>query len=207
MTPEDLITRHTDIWHNATHHPFLDAIRNGTLDPNIFATWLIQDYFFVFDELSCLARLLARAPREGQHILVSGLAALEAEACWFEEHAKEKGLTFDLPRYPAALAYRDFFLSLDQQPYPIAITAIWAVERAYLNSWMNTMPCQPRYRAYAEHWANKEFAQFVDELARITTQALTTGKFDDTAEAAFLNVARLEHGFWQMAWTEGEEQA
>ena len=56
MKPADLLAHHADAWHAATHHQFLDAVRDGSLAPNIFATWLVQDYLFVLDELTCQAR-------------------------------------------------------------------------------------------------------------------------------------------------------
>jgi formylaminopyrimidine deformylase / aminopyrimidine aminohydrolase len=200
MKPTDLLTRHAGIWHAATHHQFLDAVRDGSLAPTIFATWLVQDYLFVLDELTCQARLLARAPRSGQHILVRGLSAIEAEASWFEAHAQQRRLALDVPRYSTTTSYHDFLESLDQEPYPVAITAIWAIERAYLEAWRGTMPCQPRYQEYVEHWANAEFEQFVADLEQVATAALASSQVDSTAELTILKVAQLEHDFWQMAW-------
>ncbi len=205
MKPADLLTRHADAWHAATHHQFLDAVRDGSLAPNIFATWLAQDYLFVLDELTCQARLLARAPRSGQNILVRGLAGIESEAGWFETHARQRGLSLEVPRYPTTAAYHDFLESLDREPYPVAITAIWAIEHAYLEAWRGTVPSQPRYREYAEHWANAEFERFIADLEQVATAALESSQVDKAAEATFLKVARLEHDFWQMAWLGGEQ--
>ncbi|HEX3642735.1 MAG TPA: hypothetical protein VHV10_15730 [Ktedonobacteraceae bacterium] len=205
MKSTDLLTRHADTWHAATHHQFLDAVRDGSLAPNIFATWLVQDYLFVLDELTCQARLLARAPRSGQNILVRGLVAIEAEAGWFENHARQRDLSLDVPHYRATAAYHDFFESLDREPYPVAITAIWAIERAYLEAWRGAVPCLPRYREYVEHWANTEFERFVADLEQVATAALESSQVDNAAEVAFLKVARLEHDFWQMAWSGGEQ--
>jgi len=203
MKPADLLTRHADAWHAATHHEFLDAVQDGSLAPNVFATWLVQDYLFVLDDLTCQARLLARAPRSGQNILVRGLAAIESEAGWFETHAQQRGLSLDVPHHPTTAAYHDFLESLDREPYPVAITAIWAIERAYLEAWKGTMPCHPRYQVYVEHWANAEFERFVADLEQVATAALESSQVDKAAEATFLKVAHLEHDFWQMAWLGG----
>jgi formylaminopyrimidine deformylase / aminopyrimidine aminohydrolase len=202
VKPTDLLIRHADIWHAATHHQFLEAVRDGSLAPNIFATWLVQDYLFVLDELTCQARLLARAPRSGQHILVRGLSAIEAEASWFESHAQQRHLSLDVPHYPTTASYRDLLESLDREPYPVAITAIWAIERAYLEAWKGTMPCNPRYQEYVDHWANVEFERFIADLEEIATTALLeSSQVDNRAESTFLKVAQLEHDFWQMAWS------
>lgn len=205
MKPKDLLIRHADAWHAATHHQFLDAVQDGSLETNVFATWLVQDYLFVLDELTCQARLLARAPRSGQNILVQGLSAIESEAGWFETHAQQRGLSLDTRRYPATAAYHNLLESLDREPYPVAITAIWAIERAYLEAWKGAKPCHPRYQEYVEHWANAEFEHFVADLEQVATAALESSRVDNEAEAAFLKVVRLEHDFWQMAWLGGTE--
>lgn len=205
MKPADLLAHHADAWHAATHHQFLDTVRDGSLAPNLFATWLVQDYLFVLDELTCQARLLARAPRSRQNILVRGLATIGSEAGWFETHARQRGLSLDIPGSPTTAAYHDFLRSLEQEPYPVAITAIWAIERAYLEAWRGAVPCRPRYQEYAEHWANAEFERFVADLEQAATVALESSQVDKADEVAFLKVARLEHDFWQMAWSGGEQ--
>ncbi len=206
MKPTDLLRSHAAIWRTATHHQFLDAVRDGTLPPDTFATWLVQDYHFVFHEIACLARLLARAPRYAQNILVRGLAALEAEATWFETHARRRHISLDVPLAPATAAYRDFFVSLDSQPFPVALTAIWAVERAYLEAWMGVAPGHEHYRTYVEHWANVEFEQFVSDLEQVAATTLAESNADEATEQAFLQVAQLERAFWDMAWSGGGAQ-
>jgi len=69
MKAQDLLEYHVSAWREATRHPFLDAVRDGTLYWQAFATWLVQDYLFVRDILSSQARLLTRAPRADQAVL------------------------------------------------------------------------------------------------------------------------------------------
>jgi formylaminopyrimidine deformylase / aminopyrimidine aminohydrolase len=59
----ELLVRHADAWARATRSPFLDAVRDGSLPPAVFDTWLVQDAHFLGDLLRFQARLLARAPR------------------------------------------------------------------------------------------------------------------------------------------------
>ncbi|SRR5579883_1301741 len=204
MNRFDLLTRHANEWHEATHHPFLDAVRDGTLAPQIFATWLVQDYLFVRDELMAQALLLARAPRSAQHLLVQGLVGLESELSWFEEHAQRRQLALEVERHPVTAAYHDFWQSLSHKPYPVAITATWAAEQAYLDAWTSLgTGVSSSYREYIEHWANADFEHFVSELGQMSDIALATGDHDQEVEDAFLSVAHLEHDFWQMAWSGG----
>ena len=46
-----------------------------------------------------------------------------------------RGLALDVPMHPTTRAYCDFLLGLTYSGYPAQITAIWALERSYLESW------------------------------------------------------------------------
>lgn len=187
-------------------HPFLDAVREGDLPAGSFESWLVQDYLFVLAGLGFQARLLARAPRRDQGLLVAGLVALESELGWFEEQASRRGLALEAERRPANEEYRNFLAQLDGEPYPAAITALWALERAYLEAWRGAEPGAPEYREFVEHWTTPEFASYVDRLEEAADTALDGASAGERERAgeAFARVARLEREFWQMALEEGE---
>jgi thiaminase len=194
---EELLARHAAAWRAASRHPFLDGVRDGTLPEGAFATWLVQDHLFVQDLLQFQARLLARAPRHAQPVLAGGLVALEAELTWFEEQASQLSLELTGERHPTTEAYRRFMASLDARPFAAALTALWALERAYLEAWSAASPGADAYRPFVEHWTVPEFAAYVAALAAAADRALAE---DDTgAEAAFLETARLEAAFWEMS--------
>lgn len=208
MKTDTLLERHHDVWLRATRHPFLDAVRDGTLPAGVFASWLAQDYLFVGDLLVFQARLLSRAPRCAQAVLAGGLVALEAELSWFEAQAAQRSLPLKMPRHPITVAYQDALSRLEHEPYPAAITALWAVEAAYLEAWRSAAPGHEDYRPFVEHWTVPAFADYVAGLARATSgeplsgEPLSGEKARGEVEAAFLEVARLEHDFWEMAWTQ-----
>jgi thiaminase len=189
MKPSDLLERQAAAWVAATHHPFLDAVREGRLPPQAFATWLVQDYLFARDELVFQARLLARAPRRDQTLLTKGLVAMEAELGWFETQARQQHLPLEASPHPVTAAYGAFLRHLEQEEYTVALTALWAVELAYLEAWRSAAPGHPSYRP------------FVDQLEHAAAAALASSQVDHEAEAAFLEVARLERAFWEMAWS------
>jgi formylaminopyrimidine deformylase / aminopyrimidine aminohydrolase len=199
MKPADLLEHHAAAWHAATHHPFLDAVRDGTLAPQAFATWLVQDYHFVIDEFTVQARLLPSAPRYAQNLLIRNVAALEAELTWFEAQAKALDLSLQTSPHPTTAAYGKLMRTFEQLPFAAAMTATWAIERAYLEAWQSALPGQPRYREYIERWTNPGFATFVGELEHASVRALESGHADKATEAAFLEVAELERAFWDMA--------
>ncbi len=190
MPVASLPARHAEAWGRATRSPFLDGVRDGTLPPAAFDTWLVQDAHFVGDLLSFQARLLARAPRPAQAVLAGGCVALVEELDWFARVAADRGLDLGAPRLPATDAYGDLLRRLDGAPVPVALTALWAVERAYLDAWSGALPGAPAYREFLEHWTVPGFAAYVSGLE---TAADAAGPTDD---AAFLEVAAAEAAFW-----------
>ncbi len=206
MRAAELLERHPEAWREATRHPFLDGVREGTLPAGAFETWLVQDYLFVDDLRAFQARLLARSPRAAQPAISRGLVALVDELGWFEEHAARAGLALNAQRHPTAAAYKDFMADLEKRGYPAGIVALWAAERAYLEAWQGAAPGHQDYRPFVEHWTVPEFAKYVNALEEAADAALEESSTQEREEAerAYLGVARLERDFWAMAYAGGE---
>ncbi|MBA2691684.1 MAG: TenA family transcriptional regulator [Rubrobacter sp.] len=201
MKTQDLIEAHDSLWRGATEHPFLDGIRDGTLADGAFEEWLVQDYLFVLSGLVFQSRLVPRAPRGDQALVIGGIAALEDELGWFEAKAKERNLPPDAERHPTNVAYGDLFADLEGRSYAANITALWAVEEAYLDAWTRASPGAAEYREFVEHWTTPEFREYVGALKNAADSALATATEGEKeeAEAAFEEVARLERDFWSIA--------
>ncbi len=194
MPTSDLLRDHPAAWERATRHPFLLGVRDGTLPAGAFDTWLVQDHHYVADLLRFQARLLARAPRPAQAVLAGGAVALVEELAWFEELAGRRGLDLGAPRLPATAAYGELLERLDTAAVPAAVTALWAVERVYLDAWTAAAPGAPEYAGYVAHWTAPGFAGYVDGLAA-AADALG-GRHD----AVVLEVLDAEVAFWDTAW-------
>ena len=205
MKAVDLLERNPAVWTEATRHPFLEAVREGSFPAGAFEAWLAQDYLFVGDALVFQARLLARTPRPAQAVLAGGLVTIESELGWFEEQAERLGLALDTPRHPTTAAYRDLLTGLRREPYPSAMTALWAIERAYLEASRGATPGHSEYREFVQQWTAPEFADYVTGLEKAVDHSLRDSDEQERerAETAFLEVARLERDFWEMAWSEG----
>ena len=193
MPVAELLQRHPEIWRGATAHPFLTAVRDGSLPAGAFDTWLVQDARFVADLLRFQARLLARAPRPAQAVLAGGLVALVEELAWFEEQAAARGLDLTAPALPATAAYAELLQRVDAAEVPVALTALWTIERTYLDAWTTALPGAPAYREFVEHWTVPGFAGYV---AGLETAADAVGGGGD---AVFTEVVAAEVAFWDMA--------
>ena len=179
------------LWTAATRHPFLDAVREGTIRDLAFDRWLGQDALFVGDLLTFQARLLARAPRPAQAVLAGGCLALVEELDWFEVQAARRGLDLGQPALPATLAYGELLRRLDAKPYEAAVTALWVLERVYLLAWASAASSTSPFREFVEHWAAPGFEGYVDALGEL---AILDGQDDLVGDVLSHEVA-----FWDMA--------
>lgn len=182
---------HESLWDAATRHPFLDAVRDGTISSDAFDRWLVQDALFVADLLTFQARLLARAPRPAQAVLAGGIVALVAELDWFEQQAARRELDLNAQALPVTLAYRILLQRLDIEPYEAAITALWVLERVYLLAWTSAASESSPFGEFVEHWTAPAFADYVDALGALADP--------DNHEELVGDVLSHEVAFWDMA--------
>ncbi|WP_123026694.1 thiaminase II/PqqC family protein [Mycolicibacterium stellerae] len=186
---------HDSLWNAATRHPFLDAVRDGTITASAFDRWLVQDALFVADLLTFQARLLARAPRRAQAVLAGGCGALVTELDWFEDQATRRRLQLESQPLGATLAYRELLQRLDAAPYVAAVTALWVIEQVYLLAWTSAASDSTPFGEFVEHWSTPEFAAYVAALGELATP--------DEHEELVGDVLALEVAFWDMALNVG----
>ena len=191
----DLPSHHSGAWRLATSHPFLAAVRDGTVPEAAFDTWLVQDRHFVADLLRFQARLLARAPRSAQAVLAGGAVALVEELDWFEDLGQRRGIDLDVPRLPATAGYAALLDRLDTRDVGTGLTALWVVERVYLDAWTFAAPGAPAYREFVAHWTTPGFAAYVEGLQH-AADAVPPSADVDTVVA---EVLAAERSFWDMA--------
>ncbi|MBD0336760.1 MAG: TenA family transcriptional regulator [Cyanobacteria bacterium Co-bin13] len=202
ITCAHLIQDHLTVWEGATVHPFLSGCQTGTIRPEQFNTWLVQDYLFVKEFTRMLGRVLAAAPDSHLDSLLSGLEALKDELLWFQAKAAERQLDLNTPRQATCQQYCEFMASLATLPYAVQATALWAIEYAYNQGWQRPGPMPQPYSEFADRWGNPGFTEYVNILAQQADMALaaTAPEVQQQAQAVFLRVAALEADFWQMAF-------
>ena len=180
-----------DLWNTATRHPFLDAVRDGTIADEAFDRWLSQDALFVADLLVFQARLLARAPRPAQAVLAGGCVALVEELDWFEDQAVRRAIGPGQQALPATIAYHRLLQRLDAMPVDAALTALWVIERVYLLAWSSAASIESPFKEFVDHWTTPGFAAYVDALAELATP--------EAYSELVAEVLTHEVAFWDMA--------
>ena len=201
LTADALLTRHAAAWEAATVHPFLAGVRDGSVPADSFDRWLAQDYRFAQALVRAESRIAAGAP--------SPTSACSPGA-WSPSLGSSAGLRMwrlgaawpSTPRRIRRIGRTaNFLLALTYAAYPAQITAIWALERTYLESWEGARPGAQPYREFVERWTTDEFRSYVGDLQAAVDRQLEApvGEQAREAEDAFVWVTHYERGFWDMA--------
>jgi thiaminase/transcriptional activator TenA len=202
LTCKQLLQNHAQAWEEATVHPFLEQCKLGTIQPQQFNRWLVQDYLFVVDFTRMVGRGLASAPPHHFDVILGGLTALKDELNWFKEKAAQRQLNLDAQKQLTCTEYCDYMYSLADMPYPVLATALWAIELAYNQGWQLPGVMPEPYDEFADRWGNPGFTEYVKLLEQQADEVLQTASatVQKQAEEAFLRVAKFEKDFWQMAF-------
>ncbi|KAL5983550.1 hypothetical protein ACLOJK_017637 [Asimina triloba] len=205
--------KHRGMYVRATRHPFILAIKDGSVDFSSFKRWLGQDYLFVREFVPFVASVLLKASKESDdgsdvEVILGGVASLHDEISWFKKEASkwDVKLLGVAPQTPNK-DYCRFLesISSSEVEYTVAITVFWAIEAVYQESFSLCLERDSRTPTElletCQRWGNNGFKQYCDSLRQIANRCLE--KSPETvlrkAEDAFLRVLELEVGFWDMS--------
>jgi thiaminase len=195
-TTAQLVDGQRDAWQRVLRHPFIVATADGLLPSATFDRWLTEDYFFVLSFRAFLQALHEIAPDDNaRDVLAGGLAALAPELAMFEREAAARGLSLGSEPSLVNLGYSSYLLASVAEGWPVAVTVLYGVERAYYDAWAavrdRTDPETP-YAEFIANWSSPEFAAYVDRLAALVDREPPTRQ----SVRAFDRVVRFELAFW-----------
>jgi thiaminase len=204
---EHLVESNRDLWMAMAGHPFVLGLADGTLPGSALQAWVQQDRIFVVEERRVVAALRAHGLPSRLDALLADLdrgLVLEAEA--FAGTAAEHGFALEVEPWPVCLGYTSYLLCAAYDGTLEGLTALYAAERAYLDTWTavaKLSPADSAYHAWIQNWSGQAFRAFVstlgrglDELTGTPSPALT-GRLG----VVFTGAARFELAFWEMCWS------
>ncbi|XP_058212641.1 bifunctional TENA-E protein [Rhododendron vialii] len=206
------VKKHASLYEAATRHPYIESIRNGTVDLSSFRRWLGQDYIFVRAFVPFEASVLVKACNEtddssDMEVILGGMAALNDELAWFKKEASKWGVTLSAIPLAANVHYCSFLKSLmsSEVEYTVALTVFWAIEAVYQDSFAYCLeedaetPEELKETCY--RWGNDDFGEWCCTLEERANRRLQMASVDvrNKAEAVFLRVLELEIEFWDMS--------
>jgi thiaminase len=197
-TTRALLSGQETAWKLILDHPFVAQTSAGTLPRSAFDRWLIEDSYFVRSFRAFLTDLTAIAPDdEAREVLAGGLAALVPELELFETAAAEREL--DLGTEPSLLnlGYSSYLTASVRDGWPVGITVLYAVEKAYYDAWASvrdTTGPATQYAGFIANWSSPAFAAYVDKLGALVDREELTADL----VTAFDRVVRFEQAFWDL---------
>jgi thiaminase len=202
-----LVEANRAVWAAMAGHPFVLGLAHGTLPGSALQAWVQQDRVFVVEERRVVAALRAHGLPSRLDGLLADLdrsLVLEAEA--FTQTAAEHGFAPDAEPWPICLGYTSYLRCAAFDGTLEGLTALYAAERAYLDTWTTVAklsPADSTYHAWIQNWSGDAFRGFVtslgddlDQLAAAPSPALA-----HRLGVVFTGAARFELAFWEMCWS------
>jgi thiaminase len=202
-----LIEANRAVWAAMGSHPFVLGLACGTLPDRALQAWVQQDRVFVMEERRVVAALRRHGlPSRLDDLLANLDRSLVLEADAFTQTAAEHGFVPDAEPWPVCLGYTSYLLCAAYDGALEGLTALYAAERAYLDTWTavaQRSPADSAYHAWIQNWSGEPFRAFVtalgrdlDELAGAPSPTLA-----QRLGVLFTRAARFELAFWEMCWS------
>src|SRR5213592_3801508 len=167
---EQLVEANRDLWAAMAGHPLVLGLADGTLPDSALQAWLQQDRIFVVQERRVVAALRGHGLPSHLDDLLADLdrgLAVEAEA--FTRTAAEHGFAAEVEPWPVCLGYTSYLRCAAHDGVLEGLTALYAAERAYLDSWTavaERSPADSTYHAWIQNWSAAPFRAVVSALGR-----------------------------------------
>jgi thiaminase/transcriptional activator TenA len=191
-------------------HPFLAGLTDGSLDPELFTQYVVQDAHYLRDFARTLAVVGSKAPTDAAVGMFARHAAgtAEVELTLHESLLTELGIqtTDAMPVAPTTLAYTSYLLATAYRgTFADGLAAVlpcyWIYAEVGAELVKRGSP-DPRYQRWIDTYADDEYQNIVAEVLALTDNVgLTLGAAEETrARAHFAVTARYEWMFWDSAW-------
>ena len=191
------------------HLPFNRELAAGTLTPERFRFYILQDAIYLGQYSRVLSLASAKAPDAAslQAFGQSALGAIAVEqrlhAHYLAEFGVEPAAVADAEPMPDCLAYTSFLLATaHQEPWPVLVAALlpcfwiyWEVAGATLRQ---AAPRNP-YQAWIDTYADPAFGEAVRRVIDIADNAATAAVRAPML-TAFIRSTRYEYLFWDGAY-------
>jgi thiaminase/transcriptional activator TenA len=191
-------------------HPFLAGLTDGSLDPELFTGYVVQDAHYLRDFARTLTVVGSKAPTDAAVGMFARHAAstAEVELTLHESLLTELGIqTIDaMPVAPTTLAYTSYLLATAYRgTFADGLAAVlpcyWIYAEVGAELVERGSP-DPRYQRWIDTYADDDYQTIVAEVLALADHVgLTLGAADETrARAHFAATARYEWMFWDAAW-------
>lgn len=203
-----LWTAASDIYDAIVALPFNRELAAGTLDPETFRFYIVQDSLYLVEFARALALTGARSdtPQRVLEFLQFAQGAIVVERALHEHYFVEFGVQPGAGQSPSGAFYTNYLLATaSQRSYEEAVAALlpcfW-IYREVGTAIHREAALDNPYRRWIDTYAGEEFGAAVDRAIAATEAA--AGQASPRARRlmvdAYLTSARLEWLFWDSAY-------
>ncbi len=207
-----LKAKYYDLWQSMTHHRFVSQMADGSLSPEIFKTYFLQDYVFVNDLVPLAAQGIAKAPNLDAASIFNGflVGVLDPENDLFMRFFDELGATQEdyssAKASPTTQAFGDFLVrtSLEGTFDEIALV-LYVTEGTYLDWGTRLLKegADPKNTVYRE-WIDLHGPSVLGGLVSWLENHINNhSKITEArADHLFHTALRYEFLFWESAYND-----
>jgi thiaminase/transcriptional activator TenA len=208
---QQLKLKYENLWRRMVFHPFVVEMGDGTLPPEKFKRYFLQDYVFVRDLVSMTSMGMAKAPdldsASRLHAFLTGI--LDPENDLFMRAFDELGASEDeyssAGASPITRGFGDFLVRTGLEgDFIDVLTVLYVTEGTYLD-WGTRLlaegkrPESPIYREWIDIHGPDVLGDLVAWMGRFLDDADLSARQDRTEEL-FHTALRYEYLFWQAAY-------
>lgn len=206
-----------DIWPEYNNHPFVRGIESGTLDPQKFRRYIIQDYLYLNEYAKVFALGIAKAKTlETMRLFSSVIDAIaNVEMNVHKGYMSRLGVTQQeldsASRELANLSYTSYMLRVAyDEGEPEILAAILSCALSYEDIAKNIVMNNPDsvkhelYGAWIRTYSGEEYCGLNNILVSFlerSAENYTASQMNHLAEI-FRECSLYEMGFWDMGWAE-----
>lgn len=204
------------VWRKNHAHPFVREMGEGTLDPEKFRFYMVQDYLYLIDYSKLFAIGAIKANRVEDMEKFSALlhSTMNEEMALHRQYAERFGISSEeleqAEPSPITLAYTHYMLySAQNGTLADLVAALLPCMWSYweIGKELSEIPGAIDHELYGD-WIKMYSSEEFGSLAKWCIDLLdktAKGKSPDELlklEKIFLNTTRYEHMFWEMAYNQ-----
>ncbi len=182
-TVRDLIRKHRHAWRIAVHNPLVCELRDGTIEPERVARWIVGARARLDSFFPLLSRLLASAPAEDREVLIDVLSSLLDELRWLDGCMASRHIAPDAPIDPVVRSHISYHATLALQPYAVGLVAFLTDFRVFADAWTGKSRPSGRDREISRHYQDVLALAWQNPLEKAANRALASATPSDLAVA------------------------
>ncbi len=214
LLTEELYESAKEIWESYLTHPFIEGIKNGTLEKEKFRFYMIQDYRYLLEYAKVFAFGVIKAKDENLMRTFAGFvhSILDGEMKIHKEYMKRLGITSEeIKNAKSSLtnqAYTSYMIDVANAGDALDIlVAVYSCQWSYQFIGEHVAKVEgtlehPFFGQWVSGYSSKEFAKVTEEMTDYINSLgknISEEKIDYLKEI-FVNCSRFEYEFWEMAY-------